>query len=103
MNYLITFTATAKNYSKIVEKIKNMGEWAEVTPSSFFVVSKENAGAITETLQLLLGPQDSVAVFSVTKPWASYCDLIVEDFILSEIGQNEDWIPSKQTLVSIVL
>jgi len=93
MNYLITFTATAKNYSNIVEKIKNLGEWAEITPSSFFVVSQENAGAITEKLQLLLGPQDLVAVFSVSKPWASHCDPIVEDFLLSEIGQDEDWTP----------
>ena len=92
MNYLITFTATAKNYSEIVEKIKNMGEWGEVTPSSFLVVSNENAGAITENFQLLLGQQDSFAVFSVSKPLASYSDIIVEDFILSKIGEDEDWV-----------
>ena len=91
MTYLITFTATTKNYSKIVNEIKNLGEWGEVTTSSFIVASKENAGVITERLQLLLGPQDSVAVFSVSKPWASYCGLIVKDFILSEIGQDEEW------------
>lgn len=68
-----------------------MGEWGEVTSSSFFVVSNENAGAITESFQLLLGQQDSFAVFSVSKPWASYCNIIVEDFILSKIGEDEDW------------
>ena len=93
MNYLITFTATAKNYSEIVENIKHMGEWGEIPPSSFFVKSNENAGAITEKLQLLLGPKDSVAIFSVSKPWASYCDPIVEDLLISEIGQDEVWIP----------
>lgn len=93
MKHLITFTATAIKYPDILEQIKKLGYWGEVTPSSFFVVSQENAGVITERLQLLLGPQDAVAVFSVSQPWASHCDIIVEDLLLSKIGQDEDWIP----------
>ena len=91
MAYIITFTATARNYARIVSEIKKLGNWGEVTPSSFVVATKENAGAITERLQLLLGPQESVAIFTVSRPWASYCNLIVEDFFLSEIGEDEDW------------
>lgn len=93
MNYLITFTATTSNYSRLVDQVKGFGDWGEITPSSFIVVSDENAGVITEKLQLFLGPNESVAVFSVSKPWASYCDLIVEDFLISNIGEYEDWTP----------
>ena len=81
------------NYTKLVQEIKNLGDWGEVTSSSFFVTSTENAGSITEKLQLLLGPQESVAVFTVSQPWAGYCDIIMEDFLVSELGQDEDWTP----------
>jgi len=93
MNYLITFTATTEKLSAIIEQIKQLGEWGEITPNSFVVASNENAGVITQQLQMLLGPHDSIAVFSVSQPWASYCDLIVEDFLVSEIGEYEDWTP----------
>ena len=93
MNYLITFTTSKSNYARLVDHIKRLGNWGEVTPSTFVVVSDENAGVITERLQLLLGSNETVAVFSVSKPWASYCDPIVEDFLISEIGQDENWTP----------
>jgi len=94
MNYLVTFTSTTENHSAVVEQIKQLGEWGEITPSSFVIASKENAGVITQRLQILLGPHDSIGVFSISQPWASYCDLIVEDFLASEIGEYEDWTPS---------
>ena len=73
--------------------IKKLGEWGEITPTSFVVVSEENAGVITERLQFLLEPQDSIAVISVSQPWATYCNPIVEDFLISQLGQDEDWTP----------
>ena len=93
MNYLVTFAAASQNSDKIINEIRKFDEWGEVTPNSFFVVSNENAGKITERLQVYLGPKDSIAVFAVSRPWASHCDPIVEDLILSQIGQDEDWNP----------
>ena len=93
MNYIITFEIEPDRRHSLVEAIKATGEWGEVTPTSFLVASQKPVRYIIEVLQPMLGPKDSLAVLSVSAPWAAHCDPIVEDFAHVLLGQFEDWIP----------
>lgn len=55
--------------------------------------SELTAASIIELLQKDLRPSDDIGVFAVGQPWASYCDVIVEDFLVGALGEFEDWTP----------
>ena len=93
MNYLITFHTVQARNDQLHETIRSLGEFGLVTPNSYVVQSGLTAAAIIELLQKELGPSDDVGVFAVGQPWASYCNVIVEDFLVSALGDFEDWTP----------
>ncbi len=93
MSYIITFDIEPDRRLGLVDAIKATGEWGEVTPTSYLVASQQTVRSIIETLQPMLGPQDSLAVMTVSAPWAAYCDPNVETLAVSLLGKDETWIP----------
>lgn len=93
MNYLITFGTNPTRNEQLHKSIRELGEFGLVTPTSYVVQSDLTAASIIELLQKDLGPSDDIGVFAVCQPWASYCDVIVEDFLVGALGDFEDWTP----------
>ena len=93
MSYIITFDVEAERRTGLVQAIKTTGDWGEVTPTSYLVASPQTVRSIIETLQPMLGPQDSLAVVTVSAPWAAYCDSNAETLAVSLLGKDETWIP----------
>lgn len=91
MKYLITFETESP--ASIVAAIKNLGEWGELTPTSYLLESSQEVRNIIEQLQPLLGRSDAIWVFTVVAPWASHGDPIVEDHAYALLGPFVDWSP----------
>jgi hypothetical protein len=66
MTYLITFGAEPGKNAALAAAIKEMGEWGEFAPNSYLLASERTVRTIIETLQPLLGPEDSLAVLTAS-------------------------------------
>lgn len=93
MNDLITLSTNPTRSERLHESIRGLGEYGLVTPTSYVVQSDLTAASIIELLQKGLGPSDDIGVFAVGQPWATFCDLIVENFLVGAHGEFEDWTP----------
>ena len=94
MNYLITFAVESADIrSSLISAIQNLGEWGELTPTSFLLEADLDVQPLIELLQPLIGPSDSLWIFSVVAPWAGYGDPIVEDHAVDLLGEFQDWVP----------
>ena len=62
--YIVTYdlSTPARNYSQLYERIKSYGTWAQITESSYAVVSGESAVAVREYLAEALGNNDKLLV-----------------------------------------
>ena len=93
MAYILSFSVEPLRGAVLVEHIKALGEWAELTPSTYVLRCEVKPGSIMETLQPMLGPKDCLWVFQVRGPWAGYGDPLVEESVGAWVSSEASWVP----------
>ena len=94
MAYVVIFEASEANVgANVSAAIKGIGEWAELTPKSYLLDTAQSVESVMESLHPLLGPSDSIWVFTASSPWSGYGDPIVDDYAHTVLGQAEDYVP----------
>ncbi len=94
MAYIVIFEASeAKVGATVSTAIKGMGDWAELTAKSYLLDTSQSVRTVMETLQPLIGPSDSIWVFTPSSPWSCYGDPVVDDHAHALLGQAEDYVP----------
>jgi len=90
MALLITFDVAPPRLSRMVDAVKELGSWGELTPSSYLVDSELAPGEVMERLHTHVAPSESLWVVTATSPWASYGEAIVEDHA-ELLGSADNW------------
>jgi hypothetical protein len=94
MTYIVIFeTDNPTVDANVSTAIKGFGEWAALTPQSYLLDTTRAVRAIMETLQPMLGPMDSLWVFTPSSPWSGYGDPTVDDHAHGYLGKAEDYVP----------
>ena len=89
--YLIMFDVEPERHRTMVLAVEALGEWAQLTPSSFAVATDELAGSIITKLHRHIRANEQIWVIRAAAPWAAYGDPQIENF-LDALGPEEDWI-----------
>jgi hypothetical protein len=79
--------------AKVTSALKGMGEWTELSSQSYLVDAAHSVSDLMETLQPMIGPADSLWVFTPKAPWSGYGDPIVDDHLHGHLGDADDYIP----------
>lgn len=90
MALLIIFDVAPRRLAQLVDAVKELGAWGELTPSSYLVDSRLAPGEVMERLHPNVAPNESLWVVTAASPWASYGDPIVEDHA-ELLGSADDW------------
>ena len=94
MAYIVIFESDdAIVKANLVAALKRRGDWAELTSQSYLLDTQDQISRLMEALQPLLGPTDSLWVFTPRAPWSGHGDPIVDDYVHSHIGEAQDYIP----------
>ncbi|MBI1212884.1 MAG: hypothetical protein GC190_15590 [Alphaproteobacteria bacterium] len=91
--FLIAFDVAPERHRAMVLAIEALGEWAQLTPTTFAVATNEPAGAIIAKLHRNIRAEEQIFVVSAKGPWAAYGASDTENF-LDVLGPEEDWIES---------
>lgn len=75
-SYLITYDLSKpdQNYSDVIDIIKNLGDWAKLSESSYAVTSSLNSTQIYGKIKGHLDKNDQLYVIGLHQPWAGYGD-----------------------------
>jgi hypothetical protein len=93
MTYIVIFeTDNLTVDTNVSTAIKDLGEWVALTSQSYLLDTTRAVRAIMETLQPMLGPMDSLWVFTPISPWSGYGDPIVDDHAHGHLGKAEDYV-----------
>ena len=94
MTYIVIFETDSPTVdANVSTAIKGFGEWAALTSQSYLLDTTQAVRAIMETLQPMLGPLDSLWVFTSTLPWSGYGDPLVDDHARRYLGKAEEYVP----------
>ncbi len=93
MAYIVTFSVEPPRVAGLLEAIKALGEWGELTPTTYILQSDVDPGSIMEMLQPRLGPKDDLWVFRAGGPWAGYGDVLVEELATAWVSPEALWVP----------
>ena len=94
MAYIVIFECDDPNTkANVTAAIKGIGEWAKLTSQSYLLDIPHAVSGLMEALQPMLGPADSLWVFTPKAPWSGYGDPIVDDHLNGHLGDAEDYIP----------
>lgn len=89
--YVIAFDVEPEHHRAMVLAIEALGEWAQLTPTTFAVATNEPAGSIITKLHRNIRANEQIWVVRASAPWAAYGNPDIEDF-LDKLGPEEDWI-----------
>jgi hypothetical protein len=93
MAYIVTFSVEPPREAGLIEAIKALGDWADLTPTTYLLQCEVEPGSLMEALQPMLGPKDSLWVFPACGPWAGYGDVLVDELVVAWVGPDALWVP----------
>ncbi len=93
MAYIVLLSVEPPRKAGLIEAIKALGDWGELTPTSYLVHGGADPGSIMEMLQPMLGPRDALWVFPASGPWAGYGDVLVDELVAAWVSPEASWVP----------
>src|SRR5688500_15005497 len=94
MAYIVIFECESPTVeASVTAAVKRMGEWAALSSQAYLVAALRNVRSMMETLQPLLGPNDTLWVFTPKGPWSGHGNPIVDDHLHHHLGEAEDYVP----------
>ncbi len=74
MAYIVTFSVEPTREIGLIEAIKALGNWADLTPTTYLLQCEAGPGPLMETFQPMLGSKESFACGRFQASWS--CSLL---------------------------